>query len=138
MWTPILYINGTLYDFCPNSFGIFLLFIMDRTISRMVPFFLSATPFCCGEYEAVKNLLMPCYSQYFMNFVDVKSPPLSDRTTLMCLFVSFSTITLKFLNTSDFSFKKYTYVFREKSSTKEIKYLLPLKDSGVIGPHTSV
>jgi len=121
-----------------NSFGIFLLFIMDRTISRIVQFFISATPFCCGEYEAVKNIHMSCSSQYFMNSVHVNSPPLSDRTVLMCLSVSFSTITLNFLNTSDFSFKKYTHVFREKSSTKEIKYLLPLKDSGVIGPHTSV
>ena len=73
-----------------------------------------------------------------MNSVDVNSPPLSDRTTLMCLPISFSIITLNFLNTLNFSFKKYAHVFHEKSSTKEIKYLLPLKDSGVIAPHTLI
>ena len=84
---------------------------------------------------------MPCSSQYFIKVVEVYSPPLSDRRALMCLSVAFSTIILNFLNTSkasDFSFRKYTQVFLEKSSMKDMKYLLPLKDSGVIGPHMSV
>jgi len=45
--------------------------------------------------------------------------------------VSFSTIALNLLNTwntSNFFFKKYTHVFLEKSSMKEMKYLFPLKD----------
>jgi len=62
-------------------------------------------------------------------------------TDLIGTLVSFSTIALNVLNTwntSDFSFKKYTYVFLEKSSMKEFKYLFPLKDSGVIDPQMSV
>lgn len=59
----------------------------------------------------------------------------------MSLPISFSTIILNFLNTPNISYfflKKYAHIFREKSPTKEIKYLLPVKDSGVIGPHKSV
>jgi len=107
----------------------------------MVQFFLSATPFCWGEYGAVRNLLIPCSSQYFMSSDEMNSPPQSDLTDLIGLSVSFSTISLNLLNiwnTSDFSFKKYTHVFLEKSFMKEMKYLFLLKDSGVIGPQMSV
>lgn len=58
-------------------------------------------------------------SQHFTNLVDVNNPPLVDRTTLMCLHVSFLTIILNFLNTSnilDFFIKKYTHDFLEKIS----------------------
>jgi len=114
---------------------------MVRTISWMVRFFLSTTSFCCGEYGVVRKRLIPCSSEYSMNFTYVNSPPLSDRTALICLPVSFSTINLTFFNASnafDFSCKKYTHAFREKSSMKEIKYFLPLNELGEIGPHKSI
>jgi len=76
-----------------------------------------------------------------MNLVDVNSPPMSDLTALIFLLVSFSTINLNFLNASngfDFSYKKYTQVFQEKSSMNEMKYFLPLNEVGEIGPQRSV
>ncbi|BAU01430.1 hypothetical protein VIGAN_11066100 [Vigna angularis var. angularis] len=66
---------------------------MVRTISRMVRFFLSATPFCCGEYGAVRKRFIPCCSQYSLNFAEVNSPPLSDRTAFICLLAGPSTPT---------------------------------------------
>ncbi|KAK8289848.1 hypothetical protein V6Z12_D07G220400 [Gossypium hirsutum] len=66
-----------------NSFDIFLLLSIDRTMSRIVRFFLLATPFCWGEYGAVRNRLMPCSSKYSMKAVKVYSPPLSNRTDLI-------------------------------------------------------
>jgi len=107
----------------------------------MVRFFLSATPFYWGEYGVVKNLLIPCSSQYFMSSDEMNLPPRSDLTYLIGMSVSFSNIASNLLNTSnnsDFSFKNYTHVFLEKSSMKEMKYLFPLKDSGVIDPQMSV
>ncbi|GJU85575.1 hypothetical protein Tco_1293121 [Tanacetum coccineum] len=68
-----------------NSFGICLLLSIERITSRMVRFFLSATPFCYGEYDVVKNLRMPCSSQKFIKFVETYSPPMSDRKALMNL-----------------------------------------------------
>ena len=53
---------------------------------------------------------MPCSSQYSMKAVEVYQPHLLDRTALMCLPVSFSTITLKFFNTLNALDFPFTYI----------------------------
>ncbi|KAF5197308.1 hypothetical protein FRX31_013105 [Thalictrum thalictroides] len=110
------------------------------TILRIVRFFRSDTPFCCGVYEAVSCLRMPCSSQKLSNSFEQYSPPRSVRRVLIFLPVSFSTSALKLLNApkaSDFSCKKCTHAFLLKSSINETKYFLLPFDIGLSGPHIS-
>lgn len=54
---------------------------MLLTIFISVLFFLSDTPFCCGVYDAVSCLLMPCKQKYPLNEMDVNSCPLPGSDT---------------------------------------------------------
>lgn len=83
---------------------------------------------------------MPTDLHNSLNSFELNSPPRSVLKQIMNAHISFSTLTLKFLNeikTSDFSCRKYTQVFRVKSSMKLRKHLFPPCDAGLIGPHIS-
>jgi hypothetical protein len=76
----------------------------------MALFFLSGTPFCCGLYGTVNYLLIPFSVQNSANSVEVYSPPLSDRKTLIYFLVWFSTRALNSWNL----LKTSLLVFRKK------------------------
>ncbi len=74
------------------------------------------------------------------NPLEMYSPPLSDRNTLILYSDCFSTSALNSLNFSKHSpldFNKYTHIFLEKSSMYVTKYLAPPKDVVLMGSHTS-
>jgi len=66
-----------------NSLGILFVFNMLRVILRIVIFFLSTTPFCCGDVGTIKRRRIPFASQNSLNSLDVNSPPLSDLKDLI-------------------------------------------------------
>ena len=76
---------------------------MLLVIPRRVLFCLSTTPFCWGEYGAVKCLEIPFVLQYVWNSFDTNSPPISVLNVLRTTHVSCSTIALNFLNLSNAS-----------------------------------
>ena len=96
------------------SFGKCFSFNILLTMSVMVLFFLSTTPFCCSVYLAVNCLCMPFSLQKRRNYFEIYAPPLSILKTFICCPLCFSTRALKwqnFSNTSLLYFKKYTQVF---------------------------
>ncbi len=83
---------------------------------------------------------MPCALKKRLNPLEMYSPPLSDRNTLILCFDYVSTSALNSLNFSKHSpldFNKYTHTFLEKSSMYVTKYFAPPKDVVFMGPHTS-
>ena len=56
---------------------------MLLAILRIEQFFLSATPFCCGDLGTVRGRRIPFSSQNSLNSFDVNSPPLSDLKALI-------------------------------------------------------
>ena len=91
------------------SFGKCFAFSILLTISMMVRFFLSATPFCCGVYLVVNCLCVSFSLQKRRNYFEIYSPPLSLLRTLIYFPLYFSIRSLKsqnFSNTSLLYFKK--------------------------------
>ncbi len=83
---------------------------------------------------------MPCAFKKPLNPLEMYSPPLSDRNTLILCSDCVSTNALNSLNFSKHSpldFNKYTHTFLEKSTMYVTKYLAPPKDVVLMGPHTS-
>jgi len=83
---------------------------------------------------------MPCSFKKSPNCLDIYSPPLSDRSTLMLCSDCLSTRALNSLNFSKHSLlalSMYAHTFLEKSSMKVRKYRAPPMDVVFIGPHTS-
>ncbi len=82
---------------------------------------------------------MSCAFKKCLNPLEMYSPPLSDRNTLILCSDCVSTSALNSLNFSKHSplnFNKYTHTFLEKSSMYVTKYLAPPKDVVLMGPHT--
>jgi hypothetical protein len=77
--------------------------------------------------------------QFFWNSFDLNSPPLSIFKALILSHVCFSTNALNSLNFENY----FTLFFRmkeflEKSSMRDMKYLVPPKDNVLDGPQTFV
>jgi hypothetical protein len=68
-WTLQLTASGK------KVFGIFFFTNMFRTMFIIVWFFLSATSFCCGVYETVSCMHIPCNSQKLAKLCGLNSPP---------------------------------------------------------------
>jgi hypothetical protein len=80
---------------------------------------------------------MPFSIQNWLNCLDINSPPLSDlKHFILCLIWTYA-ITLNFLNTSFFCFKKLTKVHLELSSINVTKYCDSPKKIIYIEPYKS-
>ena len=91
------------------SFGKCFAFSILLTMSMMVLFSLSATPFFCGVYLAINFFCISFSLQKRRNYLEIYSPPLSVLKTLICCPLCFSRRALKwqnFSNTSLLNFKK--------------------------------
>ena len=85
-------------------------------------------------------LLIPCSLQKLSNYLDMKSPPLSDLRHFIFKSISFSTSALKYLNllkATNFYFMRIIHVALVNSSTNNMKYFSPLGLCFLVGPHTS-
>ena len=74
---------------------------IERAVSTMVWFILSATPFCSGFFGSVNSCLMPSFLRYPSNYVEVNSPPLSVLKTFSSWPVDFSAIAFNSRKCSD-------------------------------------
>jgi len=114
MWTSILHIDGTLHYFYLELLRHVLVFQHCSNHVKNGSIYRLNYSILLGEYGAVRNLLIPCSSQYFMSSDEMNSLPRSDLTYLIGMTVSFSTIALNLLNTwntSNFSFKNTPMFF---------------------------
>jgi hypothetical protein len=66
-----------------NALSILFVFNMLRAILRIALFFLSTTPFCCGDLGTIKGQSIPFASQNYLNLLDMNLPPLSDLNDLI-------------------------------------------------------
>src|SRR5689334_18199704 len=114
---------------------------MHRAHLTRVRFIRSATPFNSGVYGGVNFWMMPRSAQNLTNLVDLYSPPLSLRSTLIRLSVWFSANLANCTNlskTSDLFRIRYTAQCRDLSSTNVTKYFMPPNVEVLMGPHTSL
>ena len=115
----------------------FCLFI-ELALAINVRFSRSTTPFCSGVY-GMDEWLISCDDRKLSNWIDLYSPPLSDRNTFWP--VPLSASTANFVNssgTSLFLFRNLTTQNRLRLSMKVRKYLAPPSDWTSKGPQTSL
>lgn len=108
-------------------------------ISARCLFFLSAISFCCGMFGQVSCRFILHSCKNCIKSIDVYSLPLSMHKHYIFRFSSFSTFSLNYLNflkASDFSLRKSTPVYFEKSSINVIMYRKLLIDDYLTGPNT--
>ena len=114
-----------------------LLCSMALTISWITLFFLSTTPFCWGVIGAKNSWEIPDLVQNDSIYEFSNSLPWSLRIRSIFKLFSFYSLVHKASmcsGASDLDRRRMTQVYLVKSSTTTMMYLLPQKDSVLVGP----